>query len=62
MNWQMSLILMFLLFAALGAAACIHDACDRRKHRAMLRKLNSPFFRNVTDAYYRVGNISGVGR
>ena len=34
----------------------------RRRTRALLARLNSPYFRQITDGYYRVGNISGVGK
>src|ERR1700722_17422687 len=52
-----------LLFAcAVGLVACWIDANRKRPRRQLLKRLNSPFFRNVTDAYYRVGNLSGVGK
>lgn len=62
MNWQSSLVLMFLGFVALAVVVCVRDANRKRKTRRLLDQLNSPFFRQVTDAYYRVGNLSGVGK
>jgi hypothetical protein len=61
MNWQHALIGGGLLF--LGFLILICRRASRKRHeQETLDRLNSPYFRQVTDAYYRVGNISGVGR
>lgn len=61
MSWQMGLILLGLASIAACAWACV-DGYRRDRKAKMLRRLNSPYFRQVTDAYYRVGNMSGVGK
>ena len=62
MSWQIGLILTCSGFSLFGGIACMVEASQRRKLSRTLRRLNSPYFRNVYDGYYRVGNISGVGR
>lgn len=61
MSLEMDLIIALLIACAVGAAVCIRESRIARRRR-LLGRLNSPFFRQVTDAYYRVGNLSGVGK
>jgi hypothetical protein len=61
-NWQASLVLVLLWFVSIVITVCVMESRDKRKTRALNDRLNSPFFRNVTDGYYRVGNIGGVGK
>jgi hypothetical protein len=62
MGLRMGIILILLWFVSIAITVCVCEARDKRKTRELNERLNSPFFRNVTDGYYRVGNISGVGR
>lgn len=58
----MGLILICSGFSLFAGVMCAIEHHQRRKLGRMLRRLNSPYFRQVTDGYYRVGNLSGVGK
>lgn len=66
MNWTHSAPLVAIAFIALLVALCgagdVIHAYRRRRSARLLKRLNGPFFRNVYDAHYRVGNCSGLGR
>ncbi len=51
LGWQPALIVTGLAFLALIAAALAVDA-KRQRRANTLRRLNSPFFRRITDPYY----------
>lgn len=61
MSWKTGLIVLLVLFVLACVASCWVEAYFRRRDRAAWRKYDSKFFRNVTDAHYRVGNMAGLG-
>jgi hypothetical protein len=53
-NWQTALILSGVAYLALMVALCWTDSRKKRRRARLLTRLNSPFFRQITDKYYAV--------
>jgi hypothetical protein len=57
LGWAPASILVMLGFLAFVVTVVRHE--NARKRRAhTLSRLNSPFFRQITDAHYRAGNLN----
>lgn len=65
MNWSAASPLAALGYIAFLLLICgISEAIKenrKRRSRAQLARLNSPYFRGMHSPYYRVGNDSGLG-
>lgn len=57
MSWQHALELLGLASVICCALVCI-DGYRSGKRKALHDRLNSPFFRQVTDRYYRAGKLN----
>lgn len=60
LTWSQSLALALLLILLSAAGYLIEVRVKRwkaRRRRSMLRRLNRPGFRCVTDSYYRAGKL-----
>lgn len=55
MGWEKGLILLALLSIGFSVFVCIAGA-KRARRDEMLRRLNSPHFRQITDPYYRANH------
>lgn len=59
-NMQSAFIIAAVSYFALIVALCWTDSRKKRRRNRLLTRLNSPFFRCITDAYYRAGKLNGA--
>jgi hypothetical protein len=59
MSWQHALELLGIASISFCILVCVIGAriARRRDRERILGRLNSPFFRQVTDPYYRAGKL-----
>jgi hypothetical protein len=61
-DMQSAFVLATLGYFTLIVALCWAGSRKKRRRNRLLTRLNSPFFRNVYDAYYRAAKLNWTAK